>query len=114
MMDISDGLALSLHDLTLANPCGYRIDSAMVPVIGDIPSEKALDLALYGGGDYELLFTIPADRLPVEGVPLHVIGRVVREPGVFLDGVRMERRGYQHHWGDTGEKNPGTADKGAG
>ena len=100
MMDISDGLALSLHDLTLANPCGYRIDSGMVPVIEDIPCEKALDLALYGGGDYELLFTIPADRFPVEGVPFHVIGNVVPEPGVFVNGVPMERRGYQHRWGE--------------
>jgi thiamine-monophosphate kinase len=102
MMDISDGLALSLHDLTLANPCGYRIESAMVPVIDDIPYEKALDLALYGGGDYELLFTIPVDRLPVEGVPFHVIGKVVGEPGVFVNGIHMERRGYQHRWGETG------------
>jgi len=67
MMDISDSLALSLHDLTLANPCGYRVDSAMVPVVEDIPYEKALDLALYGGGDYELLFTILRSVSPSKG-----------------------------------------------
>jgi thiamine-monophosphate kinase len=100
MMDISDGLALSLYDLTLANPCGYRISSAMIPVIGDIPYEKALELAVYGGGDYELLFTIPAERLPLEGMTYHVIGHVVGEPGAFLNGVPMERRGYQHRWGE--------------
>ena len=98
MMDISDSLALSLHDLTLANPCGYRVDSAMVPVVEDIPYEKALDLALYGGGDYELLFTIPEERLPLEGMTYHVIGHVVGEPGAYLNGVLLERRGYQHHW----------------
>jgi thiamine-monophosphate kinase len=98
MMDISDGLALSLHDLTLANSCGYRIDSALVPGPEDIPQEKALELALYGGGDYELLFTIPADRHPIGGVEYHVVGRVVREPGVLVDGKPMERRGYQHRW----------------
>jgi len=98
MMDISDGLALSLHDLTLANPWGYRIDPARLPLIGDIPREKALDLALYGGGDYELLFTVPPDRLPIKGIPMHVIGEVTREPGIFVDGKPMERRGYQHHW----------------
>ena len=96
MMDISDGLALSLWDLTLANRCGYRVTSAMLPVIEDIPYEKALELAVYGGGDYELLFTIPAERLPLEGMTYHVIG----EPGAFLNGVPMERRGYQHWWGD--------------
>jgi thiamine-monophosphate kinase len=98
MMDISDGLALSLYDLTLANRCGYRITSAMIPVIEDIPYEKALECALYGGGDYELLFTIPGERLPLDGMTYHVIGHVVGEPGAFLNGVPMERRGYQHRW----------------
>jgi len=98
MMDISDGLALSLYDLTLANRCGYRITSAMLPVIEDIPYEKALELAVYGGGDYELLFTIPGERLPLEGMTYHVIGHVIGEPGAFLNGVPMERRGYLHHW----------------
>ena len=98
MMDISDGLALSLYDLTLANPCGYRITSAMIPVIEDIPYGEALEFAVYGGGDYELLFTIPAERLPLEGMTYHVIGHVVGEPGAFLNGVPLERRGYQHHW----------------
>jgi thiamine-monophosphate kinase len=100
MMDISDGLALSLYDLTLANPCGYRITSAMIPVIEDIPYEKALEFAVYGGGDYELLFTIPAERLPLEGMTYHVIGHVAGEPGAFLNGVPLERRGYQHRWGE--------------
>jgi thiamine-monophosphate kinase len=99
MMDISDGLALSLWDLVLANGCGYRVTSAMLPVMEDIPYEKALELAVYGGGDYELLFTIPAERLPLDGVDYHVIGHVVGEPGAFLNGVPMERRGYQHRWG---------------
>jgi thiamine-monophosphate kinase len=100
MMDISDGLALSLWDLVLANQCGYRVTSAMLPVIGDVPYEKALELAVYGGGDYELLFTIPAERLPLEGMTYHVIGHVVGEPGAFLNSATMERRGYQHRWGD--------------
>jgi thiamine-monophosphate kinase len=98
MMDISDGLALSLYDLTLANLCGYRITSAMIPVVEDIPYEKALEFALYGGGDYELLFTIPAEKLPLDGMTYHVIGHVVGEPGAFLNGIPLERRGYQHRW----------------
>lgn len=99
MMDISDGLALSLYDLTLANPCGYRITSAMIPVPEDIPYERALEFAVYGGGDYELLFTIPGERLPLEGMTYQVIGHVIGEPGAFLNGIPLERRGYQHRWG---------------
>ncbi|MDD1664404.1 MAG: thiamine-phosphate kinase [Methanomicrobiales archaeon] len=98
MMDISDGLALSLYDLTLANRCGYRITSAMIPVMEDIPYEEALEFALYGGGDYELLFTIPGERLPLDGMVYYVIGHVIGEPGAFLNGTPLERRGYQHRW----------------
>ncbi|HMK15688.1 MAG TPA: thiamine-phosphate kinase, partial [Methanomicrobiales archaeon] len=61
---------------------------------------KALELAVYGGEDYELLFTIPAERLPLEGVEYHIIEHVTGEPGAFLNGVPMERRGYQHRWGE--------------
>jgi thiamine-monophosphate kinase len=99
MMDISDGLALSLYDLTLANPCGYRITPAMIPVIDDIPYEQALEFAVYGGGDYELLFTIPGERLPLEGMTYHVIGHAIGKPGAFLNGLPLGRRGYQHRWG---------------
>lgn len=98
MMDISDGLALSLYDLTLANRCGYRITSAMIPVMEDIPYEEALEFALYGGGDYELLFTIPGEKLPLDGMAYYVIGHVIGEPGAFLNGTPLERRGYQHRW----------------
>jgi thiamine-monophosphate kinase len=98
MMDISDGLALSLYDLTLTNRYGYRVTSAMLPVIEDIPYEEALEFALYGGGDYELIFTIPGEKLPLQGMTYHVIGHVAGEPGAFLNGVPMERRGYQHRW----------------
>ena len=98
MMDISDGLALSLYDLTLANRYGYRVTSAMLPVIEDIPYEEALEFALYGGGDYELIFTIPGEKLPLQGMTYHVIGHVAGEPGAFLNSVPMERRGYQHRW----------------
>ena len=84
----------SVHDPT----CGSA--SLLLKAHDEAKSQTGLDLALYGGGDYELLFTIPADRFPVEGVPFHVIGNVVPEPGVFVNGVPMERRGYQHRWGE--------------
>ena len=49
----------------------------------------AQELALNGGEDYELLFTVPrrrARRLParVQGVPLTVIGEITREKKVIL------------------------------
>jgi thiamine-monophosphate kinase len=98
MKDTSDGLALSLHDLQAVNDCGYAVDSRLLPLAPGIPEPEARTLALFGGGDYDLLFTIPADRFPVPGVEARIIGRVVRERGVLLDGEPLPARGFAHRW----------------
>ncbi|NMB79252.1 MAG: thiamine-phosphate kinase [Methanomicrobiales archaeon] len=98
MMDDSDGIALSLYDLMSVNGCGFAIDSAKLPLPAGIPAEQALELALYGGGDYELIFTIAPERFPVEGVPATVIGTVTEKRAVTVDGEPLEKRGYQHRW----------------
>lgn len=98
MMDTSDGLALSLHDLQAVNDCGFAIASVLLPIPGGVPEAQARSLALFGGGDYDLLFTIPEGRLPVPGVDARIIGRVVRERGVVLDSEPLPARGYAHVW----------------
>ncbi len=100
MMDNSDGLALSLHQLAEINGLGFRIRADTLPV----PPEPgwSLDLALYAGGDFELLFTVKASRLADAGhaCELTVIGEVTPE-GVFLEGgeggttEEIEQRGYR-------------------
>ena len=98
MMDISDGLALSLHDLLSVNDCGFSIDTARLPLPAGVPEREGRDLALYGGGDFELLFTAPPGILPIPGVTAHVIGEVIPERVVLTDGKPLERRGYLHKW----------------
>ncbi|MDD1673093.1 MAG: thiamine-phosphate kinase [Methanomicrobiales archaeon] len=98
MMDISDGLALSLHDLAAVNEVGYAIYSDELPLIPELPPEEARELALFGGGDYELLFTISPDALPLPGLDEYRIGEVIREHRVLLDGKPLPSRGYQHRW----------------
>jgi len=98
MMDDSDGIALSLYDLMSVNDCGFAIDSTKLPLPAGIPATQARELALYGGGDYELIFTISPDRYPVAGVASTVIGTVIPERKVLVDGVPLEKRGYQHRW----------------
>ncbi len=100
MMDISDGLALSLYDLAAVNRCGFAIEAARLPLPAGVPEDEARELALYGGGDFELLFTCARDRLPIPGVETYVIGRVIAEPQVLADGRMLERRGYRHAWAD--------------
>jgi thiamine-monophosphate kinase len=98
MMDDSDGIALSLYDLMSVNECGFALDTEKIPLPAGIPKEQALGLALYGGGDYELIFTVAPDRFPIGGVQATVIGVVTPEKRVTADGKPLEKRGYQHRW----------------
>jgi thiamine-monophosphate kinase len=98
MMDISDGLALSLYDLLAVNDCGFAIDTARLPLPAGVPVEEGRELALYGGGDFELLFCAPQGVVPVAGVEAHVIGKVIDERVVLADGEPLEPRGYLHEW----------------
>ena len=98
MMDDSDGIALSLYDLASVNGCGFAIDTKKLPLAAGIPPELARELAIYGGGDYELIFTLSPDKFPVSGVSSTVIGTVVAEKSVTADNVPLAKRGYQHRW----------------
>jgi thiamine-monophosphate kinase len=98
MMDLSDGLALSLYDLALAGNRGFALESKRIPAIPGIPRDKSLEYVLFGGGDYELLFTCRSDLAPLSGVDATPIGQVTSGPGITLDGDVLPRKGYQHHW----------------
>lgn len=98
MMDISDGLAMSLHDMLAVNDCGFAVETARLPLAAGVPADEGREFALFGGGDFELLFTIPTDRFSVTGVEATAIGRVVEERGVWADGVPLPARGYVHRW----------------
>ena len=87
MIDISDGLSSDLHHLCHESNTGAMIDAAAIPLDEDVKrlcGRRALDplaLALHGGEDFELLFTVAPEnvsRLPkkVDGVPISRIGEV--------------------------------------
>ena len=91
MIDISDGLSSDLAHLCEESHVGAMIDSASVPIDRDVIhlcGRRALDplmLALHGGEDFELLFTVHPDnvaRLPkrVDGVAISLIGEVTDQP----------------------------------
>ncbi|MBP1908102.1 thiamine-phosphate kinase [Methanolobus bombayensis] len=108
MMDTSDGLAMSLHDLADLNNVGFRIDEDSLPIQKEIEdhvtseSSELTDFALYTGGDFELLFTVSPDMLEVAQTAcyLNVIGNVVdREVGTILrchsgKNLTINRKGY--------------------
>lgn len=70
VLDISDGLARDLSRLCRRSQVGATLDAAALPIPGDTRQLAsrlgwdALELALGGGEDYVLLFTLPADRQP--------------------------------------------------
>ena len=87
MIDLSDGLSSDLNRLCAASNVGALIDSASLPIddrVTELCGRRALDplqLALHGGEDFELLFTVKPDdvaRLPkrVDGVEVKRIGEI--------------------------------------
>jgi thiamine-monophosphate kinase len=84
MMDLSDGLSTDLARLCTASRVGARIDreslaAVCVPPSGHRKAEDALQLALHGGEDYELLFTaspgkLPSSSLDFKGLRISPIG----------------------------------------
>lgn len=94
MMDLSDGLSSDLRRLCAASGVGAVIKADLLPAVSVTKLERArgvdaLQFALHGGDDYELLFTVPknkAARLPrsVGGVTLTRIGTITREREVMV------------------------------
>jgi thiamine-monophosphate kinase len=113
-MDVSDGLVGDLAKLCAASNVTAVIEAARVPLsegvsraIGD--GRFDLASAITGGDDYEILCTVPRDRLEsfraaasAAGVPAAVIGLVEQgtTPPRFLDanGAEMSfsRGSYSH------------------
>lgn len=65
MIDVSDGFAADLGHICDASGVGARVDAARLPLIdpAGLPADfDPLELALGGGEDYELCFTIVPER----------------------------------------------------
>jgi thiamine-monophosphate kinase len=109
-MDVSDGVARDLHRLCRASSAfvkmGAEIEAESLPLSDRfIPLCEAigadpLELALGGGEDYVLLFTLPADLSPPGEFACRRIGTITERPGVRLlqDGKRrkLPELGWDH------------------
>ncbi|HET6977659.1 MAG TPA: thiamine-phosphate kinase [Pyrinomonadaceae bacterium] len=112
MIDLSDGLSSDLNRLCTASNVGALVDSALLPIddrVTELCGRRALDplqLALHGGEDFELLFTVrPEDiaRLPrrVDGVEIKRVGEVktASEAVTISEGSRtweLKPGGWKH------------------
>jgi thiamine-monophosphate kinase len=109
-MDISDGLVGDLTHICEMSKVGARIEVERVPISPTVKTcfgEKALELALTGGEDYELLFTarsrVIARVKKALSCPVTVIGEITTDnigKVVLVDGtgkpVSLHKIGWDH------------------
>ena len=111
-MDSSDWLALTLHEISLKSKVEIRIDKLPEPSgikkFAEINGDKFEDLILYGGEEYEIVYTIPKNKFKEAqiiskelGAELEQIGTVEKgSPSVKLfDGEKynpIEKKGWVH------------------
>ncbi len=112
MIDVSDGLSSDLGHLCRQSNVGALLQSERIPIDKEVTKlcgRRALDplaLALHGGEDFELLFTVRPDdvtRLPkrVDGVKASHIGEITNQSGVIriAEGRLiwdLQPRGFEH------------------
>ena len=89
-MDSSDGLAVSLHDLQRSSGNGFRLDNVPLTLEAETFAERyGLDevaLALYGGEEYELVFTVKPMEVNEAKKALRSAGADLIELGVVTKG----------------------------
>jgi thiamine-monophosphate kinase len=108
MMDVSDGLSTDLPRLCEASGTGARLDASQIPCVEipeavarrlgkrtagvrELATRRALEMALNGGDDYELLFTVPPAkekklRKAPEFSEMSRIGEIVRDRRILIAG----------------------------
>lgn len=106
MIDLSDGLSTDLAHICEESGAGAKVRAESIPLakVGKPARFVDLQLALYGGEDYELLFTARAHaRIPasIAGVRITEIGRIVRGRAILLlnqqgAALRLEPQGWEH------------------
>jgi thiamine-monophosphate kinase len=111
MIDLSDGLGGDARHLAVSSSAGLRIEAAALPLAPGVAQVAAamgqdpIALAAAGGEDYELLASVPPDRLDqaaaavhdAEGIGLTRIGEVVAGDGVEIrlpGGELLEAEGF--------------------
>lgn len=111
MIDLSDGLAGDLGHILKASGAGAEVELNSLPVSEEgagFSSREIVQMAVAGGDDYELCFTVPVEKeklLPTiaaeAGFPLTRIGRIIDGSGIrWLDAagneVDLDVESYHH------------------
>lgn len=107
-IDISDGLVADLNQICKASGVGACLEVERVPIEPAVKTafgEKAIEFALSGGEDYELLFTASSEIIErvkkAASRPTTVIGEITAGKGVSLvdkqgNPFKLEKSGWEH------------------
>jgi len=109
MIDVSDGLSVDLMHICEESGTGAEIELWRLPLspgMRTFGGKKALDYALHGGEDFELLFTAALGKQELLGrldkrFKITLIGRMTSKKGIYaVDRFgrkkRLEIKGYEH------------------
>jgi thiamine-monophosphate kinase len=104
--DISDGLAASVAHICAASGVGCRLQAALLPVaeevltLGRLAGKDPLEWTLFGGEDYELLYTVSPEAAGELAENLTTIGQSVARVGEVLPagaGLWIEQADGSEH-----------------
>jgi thiamine-monophosphate kinase len=106
MIDISDGLSSELTHICNMSGVGANIFANAVPIQQEVTllygRDEALDLAINGGEDFELLFTAPRDSIEsINNFPVTKIGEITDRSGLIVlvspnECTPLKPKGFRH------------------
>ena len=96
MIDVSDGVASEVRHICEESKMGAVVYAGKIPISEDTARDSrkigkdAIDLALYGGEDFELIFTANENKLNrLKKIGVAVIGEIVSKK----QGIKLARNG---------------------
>jgi len=104
MIDVSDGLSSEVRHICEESGVGAEVEKEKVPIsektrgAGEKLGIDPMKWALYGGEDFELVFTIPQEEMSkIEEVNPIVVGKITEE-GMYLKNHERKElgEGYDH------------------
>lgn len=105
-IDLSDGLSSDLGHICHESQVGAIVYAEQVPVdpllATHFPADECLDMALNGGEDFRLLFTVaPQNTHHLDDLNVTRIGEITAEPGrlILMQGdkaINMDPDGFRH------------------
>ncbi|UCF50725.1 MAG: thiamine-phosphate kinase [Thermoplasmatales archaeon] len=104
MIDVSDGLAPEISHICKQSKCGAMIYKDKIPISEEVRTvatklgDNEFDYALFGGEDFELVYTVSKEN--IDKVNGFLVGEIIKNKKIslFFNGEEkaIEEKGYDH------------------